>query len=169
MATFIMDKTHSQLVQKINKIKEEITLNSKDISDAAKQGDLSENAEYEAAKERQNMLFYQLRHWESYVSDGITVVNNVDTSKISFGTAVTIKNLNDGEVETLEFVGSVEYELELYPNIMTFSSPLGQALVDKIVGDKVTVDLPMGRTTFVVLNIEELPDAQIKEKRYSRG
>ena len=156
MAIVILKSTRDRLAAKIKKIKDDISQNTKDIGEAAAKGDLSENAEYDAAKERQVMLFHALRHWEGYVGGRSVDSNEIKDNQAVFGTNVTLKNMKKDFEETFQLVGPVEYELELYPNIMTYTSPLAQLLLNKTVGDEVEFEARRGIITYKITSLSKI-------------
>ena len=85
-----------------------------------------------------------------YVSSFVVI----STEVVSFGTTVKLKDLVTQKVVSYTFVGPVEYELEIYPSIVTFSSPLGKALVGKKKGESVDIELPKPSSKFLILDIE---------------
>ena len=116
-------------------LKKEVRENSKQIGEAADFGDLKENGEYKAAKEIQAMLFSKLERLQPYLAAIIIEKKEISTEVVSFGTTVKLKDLVTQKVVSYTFVGPVEYELEIYPSIVTFTSPLGKALVGKKKGE----------------------------------
>ncbi len=123
------------------------------IKEAREKGDLSENAEYHAAREDLSMLESQI----NLLKDKIGRAMIVDKSKIGgdtvvFGATVTLKCLADKEVEEYTLVG--EGESDPFSNRILTTSPMGQALLTKKVGDTVEVPAPKGAIEFQVLKIE---------------
>ncbi|GAF78019.1 unnamed protein product, partial [marine sediment metagenome] len=154
MRTVILKDAYNVLLEKIKEIKRDIKQNSKDIARAADFGDISENAEYDAAKERQSELLLSLKNMEAYTKARIIEEKDINIEVISFGTTVRLYDLVNNEIATYTLAGPVEFELEIYPSIMTFTSPLGQALIGKKTGDVVDIELPKKKSKFLVLNIE---------------
>ncbi len=154
MRTVILKDAYNVLLEKIKEIKNDIKQNSKDIARAADFGDISENAEYDAAKERQSELLLSLRNLEAYTKARIIEEKDINIEVISFGTTVRLYDLVNDEIATYTLAGPVEFELEIYPSIMTFTSPLGQALIGKKKGDIVDIELPKKKSKFLVLNID---------------
>ncbi len=154
MPIAIMRDTHQQLRAKINELRKTIKANSEDISEAASFGDLSENAEYDSARERQGMLHYKLKQLEQYMNVEIFDEEDIDTAAVSFGTAVTLKDNKSGECLEYCVVGPAEYELENYPNIMTYKSSLARAMLGKEVGEKVEIKKPDKHLSFTIEDIQ---------------
>jgi len=156
MRTAILRDAYDILLNRIEEIKKEIKKNTKDIARAADFGDLSENAEYDAAKERQSELFMTKNNLESYVSARIIEEEDINTEVVSFGTTVKLFDFTHNEFVSYTLAGPVEFEFEIYPSIMTFTSPLGQALNGKKKGALVDIELPKGTTKFLILDIKAI-------------
>jgi len=154
MAIAIMKDTHEELRERVNEIREQIKKNSQDISEAASFGDLSENAEYDSAKERQSMLHYKLKQLEQYLRVEIFHESDINTEVVSFGTSVTLKDNKTGETIEYNVLGPAEYELENYPNIMTYTSPLAKAMIGKPAGEKVEIKKPEKHLSFTIEQIK---------------
>ncbi len=150
----IYRKTYNLVKERIVEIQEAIKQNSKDIKQAADHGDLRENAEYHAAKEEQVRLHKRLARYSKYLDNEIMDPSRVDAGEVSFGTLVTY---SDGERElSVAVVGSAEYELELYENICTLSSPFGQRILGMRKGETMHLDTPAGEKTLTILDISPL-------------
>ena len=124
----------------------------KAIAEAREHGDLKENAEYHAAKERQS--FIEGRIQELNAKMGLfQVVNpaNQQGNKIAFGATITIENLETEEVQRYQIVGPDEANLE--DGKISFKSPIAQALIGREVGEIVKVNVPKGQ---VEVEITEL-------------
>lgn len=116
-------------------------------------GDLSENAEYETAKQRQSFVEGRIQELESKLSraeviDPATLKNK---DRVTFGVSVKLENLETGETVSYQLVGPDESEPE--NGFISISSPIGRALIGKSVDDEVVVNAPGGVREFVVLEI----------------
>ncbi|HDS01119.1 MAG TPA: hypothetical protein ENO22_13040 [candidate division Zixibacteria bacterium] len=158
MRTVILKDAYDTLVKRIEKIKKDIRLNSKEIGRAAELGDLSENAEYDAAKEKQSELFSTLNNLETYLKARLIEEKDINTEVVSFGTRVKLFDMNRHKVVSYVVAGPVEFELEIYPSIVTFTSPLGQGLIGKKKGQVVDIELPNQTSRFLILNIEPVTE-----------
>ena len=116
-------------------------LNIKAIKEARALGDLSENAEYDAARNEQAELEGRIQKLEQ-ILENVSIIENVDNSKVSIGNTVKIKYVDDGEVDEYQIVGS--QEADPFESRISNESPIAQALVDHKVGDIVTVESPNG-------------------------
>ena len=105
-----------------------IPANIKDIETARAQGDLSENAEYSAAKERQSFLHGRMQELENALATSDVIdLKNLSCDKAVFGSCVTIEDGNDGKKITYQLVGP--YESDLERNRISVTSPIGKALI----------------------------------------
>jgi transcription elongation factor GreA len=124
----------------------------RDIGTAREHGDLSENAEYHAAKDRQGMIHARMK----YIEDVLSRAEVIDPTKLSgdrvkFGAKVTVLNVETDEESAYQILGPEEADIKL--NQISVSSPLARALLGHEVGDEVTVRLPGGTKNY---EIEEI-------------
>ena len=125
---------------------------SKQIAEARDKGDLSENAEYDAAKEAQGLLEMRISKLEATVRNSKVVGNtNLDTSKVAILTKVKIKNIASGKTMTYHIVP--ETEANLKEGKISVDSPIAKGLLGKKVKDKVEVMAPAGKLTFEIIEI----------------
>ncbi len=123
------------------------------IADAREHGDLSENAEYHAARERQSFIEGRVAELE----DKIARAKVIDVSKLSgdtvkFGATVTIVDEESDEELTYRLVGEMESDVK--QGLLAVTSPLARALIGKQVGDFVEVTTPKGAKEFEVLKVQ---------------
>ena len=135
MEVFILKSTYKILNEKITEIKKEINKNSKDIGAAAELGDLKENAEYHAAKEKQSLLIERLNRFNSYMNSVRIDLSGSVPETVTFGCSVTVVNTKTKESHTYNLIGPAEFELELLSDMVTIGAPLARLLVTKKVGD----------------------------------
>ncbi len=125
---------------------------SKAIAEAREKGDLRENAEYDAAKEAQGLLEAKIAVLEGQVATAkIIDVANVDTSKVSLLTKVTITNMATKKSFTYTIVGEKEADLKL--GKISAASPIGKGLLGKQKGEVAEVHAPTGLLKFKIENI----------------
>ena len=105
-------------------------------------GDLSENAEYDAAKNEEALNESEIRELENMIKNAKIMEESTDNSKVHFGNTVTVYDYDLEETVTYTLMGSTEADLE--KNIISIDSPFGAALVGARVGEKVTVHAPNG-------------------------
>lgn len=115
--------------------------NIKAIKEARALGDLSENAEYDAARNEQAELEGRIQKLEQ-ILENVSIIENVDNSKVSIGNTVTIKYIDDGEEDEYQIVGS--QEANPFESKISNESPIAKALLGKKVGETVEVNSPNG-------------------------
>ena len=124
------------------------------IAEARKHGDLSENAEYHAAKEQQALIESRV----IAINDLIARANVIDVTKIEndgkviFGSTVKLQDLETDKEITYKLVGQDEADIK--KNLIFFKSPIGKALIGKDKGEMVSVNTPSGEKSFEILNVE---------------
>ena len=120
---------------------------SRAIAEAREKGDLKENAEYDAAKEAQGILEAKIAAMEGAMAN-IRVLDesNIDTSKVSILTKVTLTNLNTKKQVTYKIVS--EKEADLKAGKISVTSPIGKGILGKVVGDTAEVQAPAGVLKF---------------------
>ena len=125
---------------------------SRAIAEAREKGDLKENAEYDAAKEAQGLLEAKIAALEGSMSN-IRVLDesNIDTSKVSILTKVTLTNLNTQKQVTYKIVS--EKEADLKAGKISVSSPIGKGILGKKAGDTAEVQAPAGTMKFKIEKI----------------
>src|SRR5262249_12967615 len=117
------------------------------------QGDLSENAEYHAAREIQGQLQARINQLEDELSRAIFIDPNAVATNgtVVFGTKVRVKDQDSGDEEVFQLVGSGDEDYD--NNKILTSSPIGKGLVGKKVGDVAEIQVPMGKLRFKILEI----------------
>lgn len=151
----ITPKGAQKLKDELGRLKEERPKISRDIGVAREHGDLSENAEYHAAKERQGMVEARIKD----IEDKLARAEIIDPSKlhgdrISFGATVELSNIDTDEEVTYQIVGAEEANVN--DGLISISAPLARALIGKQVGDEVKVKLPAGERLYEVVAVKFL-------------
>jgi transcription elongation factor GreA len=124
----------------------------KAIEEARAHGDLSENAEYEAAKERQSFVETKIRGIEQKLANSEIMDTLLSTDgKVGFGSTVTLENCDNGDKVTYQIVGPNESDIP--SSKISIVSPLGKALISKEVDDEVLVKTPGGTKRYTILKI----------------
>lgn len=132
----------------------EMRNNAKEISEAREQGDLKENAEYKAAKERENELNKKASELNEEIGKAkIVDPSTITTSCVSFGTVVTLKNLKTGEIEKITLLGAWESDTE--KNILNYRSPKGTQLLGAKVKDVLNFTINDHNFSYEVQEIEK--------------
>ncbi|WP_345993523.1 transcription elongation factor GreA [Sulfurimonas sp. HSL-1716] len=125
----------------------------KDIEEALEHGDLKENAEYHAAKEKQRLIDTRLIELAELVTNAqIVDPGELEHTRVSFGSTVTLSDMNSGEEVTYTIVGGCESNPDI--GLISFNSPLAKQLLGREEGDDVKVKLPSGVKEFEIEEIK---------------
>jgi len=125
---------------------------ARQIAEARDKGDLSENAEYDAAKDAQGLLELKIAKLEEVLSKARVINhNNIDTSKVSILSRVKIQNKKNGA--TMSYTLVSEEEADLKSGKISISSPIGKGLLGKKVGEVAEIKVPAGNLEFEVKEI----------------
>lgn len=144
-----LEKLRAQLAEMKGKGRSEI---AKQIAEAREKGDLSENAEYDAAKEAQGLHELKISQLETALSTArILEEGDVDTSKVSVLTTAEIKDVKTGK--KIKYTLVSEKEADLKAGKISVGSPIGQGLLGKKVGEIAEIKAPGGIMNFEVLSI----------------
>ena len=129
---------------------------AQEIDIARAHGDLKENAEYHAAKEKQAFIELKISDLSRMLADAEVIdPETLDHDKVSFGSTVTILNLDTDKKLVYTIVGTTESNPD--KGLISFNSPLARGLIGKEEGDEVTIALPAGESDFEILKIEYKP------------
>ena len=123
----------------------------KALKDARALGDLSENADYDAARAEQAQIEGRIVELEHIIENAV-IIEKKGTDKVSLGTTVKIKYVDDGEVEEYSIVGS--QEADPFQNKISNESPIAKAIIGSSVGSVVEVDSPNGKYDVQILEIQ---------------
>ena len=121
------------------------------IKEARSLGDLSENAEYDAARNEQAQIEGRIKQLEKML-ENVSIISDVDTDKVSIGNTVSIKYVDDDDEEEYKIVGS--QEADPFASRISNESPIAKALFDHKVGDIVTVESPNGSYDIEIIEIK---------------
>ena len=123
------------------------------IAEARSHGDLSENAEYQYAKEHQSLIEGKIVDIESAISRAEVIdIKSLDGNDIKFGATVKIEDDDNGEETTYQIVG--EYESDIKNNKLSVSSPLARGLISKSVDDVVEISSPKGQKSYTIKSVK---------------
>ena len=120
------------------------------LKDARSQGDLSENAEYDAARTEQAIVESRIKELEAMIERAV-IITKVDTDVVSIGTKVTLEYVGDDDTEEYSIVGSSE--ADPFSNKISNESPIAKAIMGLKVGSTVSVDSPNGKYDVKILSI----------------
>ncbi len=127
----------------------------KDLQEAAAHGDLSENAEYEAAKNRQEFVRARISQMQGRIRElSLYNLQSIPEGVVAYGSRVTVENLDEGESQVYEIV--FPEEVNAAAGMISLGSPIGRALLNKSVGDEVVVQTPRGKRTYQITDLVTL-------------
>jgi transcription elongation factor GreA len=121
------------------------------IAEAREHGDLSENAEYHAAREKQSFIEGRVKELEAVLSRAEVIDPSKFTGGVKFGATVVVADDDSGEEKTFQIVGEVEADLER--GLLNIRSPLARALIGKEEGDSVEVKTPGGQKGYEIISV----------------
>ena len=159
-----LDKKKQLLRDEIDKLNHEYKVElPKKIAEARAYGDLKENAEYHAARERQSFVkarISQLSVQLSQLND--LKIDNIANDRVAYGAKVTVVDLDSEDKIEFTFVSS--NEVNPAEGKISLSSPIGGALNNRIAGDKVEVTIPAGKSKYYIEKIITIPGNELKKK-----
>ncbi|BFK86363.1 transcription elongation factor GreA [Pseudoflavonifractor sp. DSM 107456] len=158
-----MAKEYKLSPERFEKLKEELnylkTVREKEVADQIKEarsfGDLSENSEYDEAKNEQGKLYSRIAEVENILANCIVIEDehSDDTTMVRLGSRITVLDKEFEEEVQYEVVGS--QEADPMNGLISEDSPFGKALLGKAVGDEVEVEAPAGTLYYKILNIQK--------------
>jgi len=129
----------------------------KELEEARAHGDLSENAEYEAAKNRQEFVRARIAQLQGRIRElSMYNVQSIPHGVVAYGSRVTVEDLEEGEPQVYEIV--FPEEVNAAAGQISLSSPIGRALLNKAVGDEVEVQTPRGKRSYQITELVTLHD-----------
>ncbi len=147
------DKIKAEIAHLENEVLPEIT---KRVAEARDEGDLKENTEYHGQREQQGMVQAKINQLKSRLAN-CYIVDKADMPKgvVTFGSTVTVNDLQWDDEEVYEFVGPGEEDYDCEPMKILTSSPLAKAMEGKKVGDRVSVETPQGTRELEIIKISD--------------
>jgi transcription elongation factor GreA len=148
-----------RLKKELQELQHELSVKvPKELQEAASHGDLSENAEYEAAKARQEFLRARIGQIQGRVRElSMYTLSSIPQGVVAYGSRVTVTDNDEGA--TAEYRIVFPEEVDAASGAISLSSPIGRALLNKGVGDEVEVQTPSGRKSYVIIELVTLHDA----------
>jgi transcription elongation factor GreA len=150
----------ARLKKELADLKHELTFKlPKELEAARAHGDLSENAEYEAAKARQDFVRSRIGQLEGRVRElAMYNVSSIPHDVVAYGSRVQIEDVDSGESVQYEIV--FPEEVDAGRGLISLSSPIGRALLNRSEGDEVEVQTPSGKRVYQILSLRTLHDLQ---------
>jgi len=149
----------TRLKRELAELKHELTFKlPKELETARAHGDLSENAEYEAAKNRQDFVRSRIAQLEGRVRElSMYNISSIPNDVVAYGSRVTVED-DSGQSISYEIV--FPEEVDAAKGQISLSSPIGRALISKTVGDEVVVQTPSGKRSYQIIELVTLPQLQ---------
>ena len=149
----------TRLKRELTDLKHELTVKlPKELEAARAHGDLSENAEYEAAKNRQDFVRSRIAQLEGRVRElSMYNISSIPNDVVAYGSRVTVED-DSGQSISYEIV--FPEEVDAAKGQISLSSPIGRALISKTVGDEVVVQTPSGKRSYQIIELVTLPQLQ---------
>lgn len=156
-----MAKEYKLSAERLEELKQELTylktVKEKEVADLIKEarsfGDLSENSEYDEAKNEQGKLYSRIAEVENILANYVVIEENADnTDVVGMGSRITVKDVTTGEEESYQVVGS--QEADPMNGRISEESPFGKALLGKSIGDIAVVEAPAGNIEYKVVAIQ---------------
>jgi transcription elongation factor GreA len=153
----MLEVMKQKIADEIDRLMHELTVTlPKAIQRAVELGDLSENAEYKSALERQQFVQARLNHLTQRAGELSRIdVSSIAPDRVGFGSKVRLENVKNGEMVEYNIVFGDYIDLE--SNQISMASPIGQALLGKELGEEVVVRLPRGDRTYRIVELVTLP------------
>lgn len=144
---------YQKLEQELDRLKKERPAVIQAIKEAREEGDLKENAGYDAARERQGFLEARINYIESKLPTfNVVDLNTLSSNKVIFGATVRVVDIDTDEEKEFTLLGPDEADFA--NGSISISSPVGKALLGHEEGEEITIDIPKGRVTYEILSIE---------------
>jgi len=156
-----MAKEYKLSAERLEELKQELTylktVKEKEVADLIKEarsfGDLSENSEYDEAKNEQGKLYSRIAEVENILANYVVIEENTDdTTVVGMGSKITVRDAVTGEEDTYQVVGS--QEADPMNGRISEESPFGKALLGKAIGDIAVVEAPAGNIEYEVVAIQ---------------
>ena len=132
------------------------TVREREVADQIKEarsfGDLSENSEYDEAKNEQGKLYSRIAEVENILANCVVIEDSADANCVRLGSRVVVEDLEFGDQESYQVVGS--QEADPMNGRISEESPFGKALLGRAIGDTVTVEAPAGNVDYKILDIQ---------------
>ena len=167
MATLILQDTYLALEKEMKSINELRAKTALQIQEAASHGDLKENYEYKAAKEKMEFVIYKKQLLQSHAPFKFIEYGEIETNEVGFGNKVAILEEGKDEPEDYYLLGPIESELELYPLVVSYHAPFAKSMIGKKVDEYFTLEINGEDIKFTIISIEKITSATPKCARKS--
>ena len=156
MATLILKDTYILLEEEMKSISKLRAETASQIQEAASHGDLKENYEYKAAKEKMEFVIYKKQLLQSYGPFTFIEFSEIGIDEVEFGNKVTIREEGKDKSDIYYLLGPIESELDLYPMVVTSRASFGQAMIGKKVNEDFILEINGNDIKFTIIAIEKI-------------
>ena len=156
MATLILQDTYHALEDEIKSIDRLRTETALKIKEAASHGDLKENYEYKAAKEKMEFVVYKKQLLQSHAPFTFVEYSEIKNDEVEFGNKVSILEEGKDKAEEYYLLGPIESELDLYPLVVTYLAPFAQEMIGKKINEYFMLEINGKETKFTITAIEKI-------------
>tara|TARA_Y100000590_G_C15642644_1_gene985601 strand:+ start:823 stop:1329 length:507 start_codon:yes stop_codon:yes gene_type:complete len=167
MATLILKDTYLALEKEMKSINELRAKTALQIQEAVSHGDLKENYEYKAAKEKMEFVIYKKQLLQSYTPFKFIEYGEIEADKVGFGNKVAILEEGKNEPEDYYLLGPIESELELYPMVVSYHAPFAKSMIGKKINEYFTLEINGKDIKFTIIAIEKITSTTPKCTRRS--
>ena len=167
MATLILQDTYRALeeeMESINKLRADTALQ---IQEAASHGDLKENYEYKAAKEKMEFVIYKKQLLQSHAPFKFIEYSEIKTDEVGFGNKVSILEEGKDKAEDYYLLGPIESELDIYPMVVSYHAPFAQSMMGKKIDEYFMREISGKDIKFTIVAIEKITADTPKRPRKS--
>ena len=156
MATLILKDTYLLLEQEMKSINKLRAKTALQIEEAASHGDLKENYEYKAAKEKMEFVIYKKQLLQSHAPFKFIEYGEIETDDVGFGNKVRILEEGKDEAEDYYLLGPIESQLDIYPLVVTYHAPFAKAMIGKKINEDFTIEIMGKNIKFKIIAIEKI-------------
>ena len=156
MATLILKDTYFLLEEEMKSLNKLRSKTASQIEEAASHGDLKENYEYKAAKEKMEFVIYKKQLLQSHAPFKFIEYGEIKTDDVGFGNKVRILEEGKDEAEDYYLLGPIESELDIYPMVVTYHAPFAKAMIGKKINEDFTIEISGKNIKFKIIAIERI-------------
>ena len=165
MATLVLRDTYLSLEEEMKSIDKLRSETAVQIQEAASLGDLKENYEYKAAKEKMEFVVYKKQLLQSHAPFKFIEYNEINDEEVGFGNKVTVLEVGKDRTDEYYLLGPIESELDLYPLIVTYHTPFAKAMIGKKVNEIFTLEINGNDTNFKIVSIDKITASTPKSQK----
>ena len=156
MATLILKDTYFLLEEEMKSLNKLRSKTASQIEEAASHGDLKENYEYKAAKEKMEFVIYKKQLLQSHAPFKFIEYGEIETDDVGFGNKVRILEEGKDEADDYYLLGPIESQLDIYPMVVTYHAPFAKAMIGKKINEDFTIEISGKNIKFKIIAIERI-------------